>query len=117
MILATTKLNIVNKIEVFRMIWGRRIRIRRDFEPRTLVGGDNLQKLVRPPQRVESFFHKTFFILRKFIINRSIMNINCNFRWKMKKNYTTGYFYKKFKKIFFQDFPPETQNRYIRPQK
>ncbi len=26
------------------------------------------------------------------------------FDGKWKKNYTTGYFYKKFKKIFFQDF-------------
>jgi hypothetical protein len=42
MILATITLNIVNKIDVFRLIWGRRIRIRRDFEPRTLVGGGNL---------------------------------------------------------------------------
>jgi hypothetical protein len=32
------------------------------------------------------------------------MNINCNFRWKMKKIGTTGHFYKKFKEIFFRHF-------------
>ncbi len=64
------------------------------------------------------FFHKTFFIQWKSVINGSLMNITCNFRWKMKKIGTTGHFYKKLKKkIFWGFFSPETQNRYIGPQK
>jgi hypothetical protein len=58
MILTTTTLNVFDKIDVFRLILGRRIRIRRDFEPTALVGGGNLKKFVEPTQSAEIFFTK-----------------------------------------------------------
>jgi hypothetical protein len=100
MILATITLNIVDEIDVFRLIWGRRIRIRRDFEPTTLIGGGNLKKFVEPTLSAENFFTKNSLFYENSQ-KMDLLHILIAIFDKNEKNRHNGPFLQKVEKIFF----------------